>query len=222
MSDGDIGSYEQRLHEWGRLPFDILESVGRLLRSADLAAARLTCSAWRTGVSFGVTHLRPRTVPNAGDPCTDVSIAQRLKQARHGAPQVPLAPVHLMLDHAAKSCAAACAAGALSAVAGAGPAQLDAFPNIQVLDLRRTSISPFQLPALQRLAGRLRALQLTYLERVGRPHEYFAQLEVTSHPAQLWEPVHAVTGTVGSFVGLRIIRAGAVHSAHLQCSRRTH
>jgi hypothetical protein len=69
-------------------------------------------------------------------------------------------------------------AGALSAVAGASPAQLDAFPSIQVLDLRRTSISPFQLPALQRLAGRLRSLQLTYLERVGRPHEYFAQLEV--------------------------------------------
>ena len=66
-------------------------------------------------------------------------------------------------------------------MAGAGPAQLDAFPNIQVLDLRRTSISPFQLPALQRLAGRLRALQLTYLERVGRPHEYFAQLEVPLH-----------------------------------------
>ena len=73
-------------------------------------------------------------------------------------------------------------AGAPSAVAGAGPAQLDAFPNIQVLDLRRTSISPFQLPALQRLAGRLRALQLTYLERVGRPHEYFAQLEVCFLP----------------------------------------
>jgi hypothetical protein len=133
MSDADAGFNEQGpTHEWGKLPFDILESVGRLLSSADLAAARLTCSAWRTGVSFGVTHLRPRTVPNAG---------------------------------------------ALSAVAGAGPAQLDAFPNIQVLDLRRTSISPFQLPALQRLAGRLRALQLTYLERVGRPHEYFAQLE---------------------------------------------
>jgi hypothetical protein len=84
----------------------------------------------------------------------------------------------MLLNHPASSCAADVAAGALSAVAGAGPAQLDAFPNIQVLDLRRTSISPFQLPALQRLAGRLRALQLTYLERVGRPHEYFAQLEV--------------------------------------------
>lgn len=125
----------------------------------------------------------------------------------------------LLLNHAAKSCAAAVAAGALSAVAGAGPAQLDAFPNIQVLDLRRTSISPFQLPALQRLAGRLRALQLTYLERVGRPHEYFAQLEVSSHP------VCPDTGTTSCvlvllayLVGLLVYSIGMAHSQRGQPS----
>jgi hypothetical protein len=68
MSGADVGADEPRpTHEWGKLPFDILENVGRLLsHSGDLAAARLTCSAWRTGISFGVTRLRPRTVPNAG------------------------------------------------------------------------------------------------------------------------------------------------------------
>jgi hypothetical protein len=68
MSDLDARADEAHpTQEWGKLPFDILENVGRLLSSSgDLAAARLTCSAWRTGISFGVTHLRPRTVPNAG------------------------------------------------------------------------------------------------------------------------------------------------------------
>lgn len=54
------------IYEWGKLPLDILESVGKLLSGIDQAAARLTCAAWRTGISFGVTLLRPRTVPNAG------------------------------------------------------------------------------------------------------------------------------------------------------------
>ena len=70
-------------------------------------------------------------------------------------------------------------AGALSGSLGSGPAQLEAFPNIAALDLRRTSISPFQLRQLAAaLAPGVRLLRLTYLERIGRPHQYFDQLDV--------------------------------------------
>lgn len=69
-------------------------------------------------------------------------------------------------------------AGALSAVGVAPAGQLGSFPHLHQLDLRRTSISPFQIAQLHRLCPGIRLLQLTYLERVGRPHEYFEQLEV--------------------------------------------
>lgn len=66
MSDEGHVDADVPIHEWGKLPFDILENVGRLLSASNQAAARLTCTAWRTGISFGVMRLRPRTVPNAG------------------------------------------------------------------------------------------------------------------------------------------------------------
>jgi len=56
------------------------------------------------------------------------------------------------------------------------PAKLSSFPNIEELDLRRTSLSPFQIPQLRALGPKTRLLQLTYLERVGRPYEYFEAL----------------------------------------------
>lgn len=34
--------------------------VGRLLDHPDMAAARLVCTAWSTGIALGVTHLRPK------------------------------------------------------------------------------------------------------------------------------------------------------------------
>lgn len=58
------------------------------------------------------------------------------------------------------------------------PAKLSSFPNIEELDLRRTSLSPFQIPQLRALGPKTRLLQLTYLERVGRPYEYFEALRV--------------------------------------------
>lgn len=116
---------------WNSLPRDILQTIGTLLNGRDLREARLACSTWRQGISWGVQYLRPRTVPNAG---------------------------------------------ALAAAVGQ-PAKLTSFPNIATLDLRRTGLSPFQIPQLRALNSKVSLLQIAYLERVGRPGEYFAQLQ---------------------------------------------
>ena len=34
--------------------------VGKALEYPDVAAARLVCTAWSTGIALGVTHLRPK------------------------------------------------------------------------------------------------------------------------------------------------------------------
>lgn len=66
MDDSQVVNADGAPPLWARLPLDILQSVSVNLHESDQAAARLTCSAWRVGISFGVTRLRPRTVPNAG------------------------------------------------------------------------------------------------------------------------------------------------------------
>lgn len=43
---------------WANAPLDVLERIGGLLTPDAVAAGRLTCSAWRTGLSAGVTSLR--------------------------------------------------------------------------------------------------------------------------------------------------------------------
>ncbi len=67
-------------------------------------------------------------------------------------------------------------AGAPAAVGH--PARLSSFPNLEALDLRRTSLSPFQIPQLRGLGPKTQSLQLRYLERMGRPGEYFSALRV--------------------------------------------
>ncbi len=66
MDDSQVVNADGAPPLWARLPLDILQSVSVNLHESDQAAARLTCTAWRVGISFGVTRLRPRTVPNAG------------------------------------------------------------------------------------------------------------------------------------------------------------
>lgn len=67
-------------------------------------------------------------------------------------------------------------AGASAAAVGQ-PAKLTSFPNIETLDLRRTNLSPFQIPQLHILSPKVSKLQIMYLERLGRPREYFDQLQ---------------------------------------------
>ena len=45
--------------QWAAAPHDILEHVGGLLSPEAVAAGRSACAAWRTGLSAGVTSLRP-------------------------------------------------------------------------------------------------------------------------------------------------------------------
>ena len=49
-----------RQHDWDGLPAALLQQVGSQLNISGLAAGRLTCASWRTGLSLGITLLAPK------------------------------------------------------------------------------------------------------------------------------------------------------------------